>query len=267
MDATERFSSRVAEYVRYRPEYPAAVFEQITARVPPELPRRAADMGSGTGIFSRALLARGWQVHAVEPNAEMRGAAERALRSESGFVSHAGRAEASGLPARAVALVVAAQAFHWFDAAACRREWRRILLERGLVCLIWNRRRLGSSFMNGYEAALTNGAPEYGEVVRRQHDEAAIFELFAGDGFEKVECSNEQLFDWDGFSGRVLSSSYAPRSGEAGHQALMGELRRLYEAHERGGLVRFDYVTTLYMGGLSAEPRSRTDELSGHAPE
>lgn len=252
MDPTERFSNRVADYAKYRPDYPDAAFEAIEARVASGLPRRAADIGAGTGIFSRGLLARGWQVHAVEPNAEMRGEAERAFAGEDAFVSHAGRAEATGLPARSIALVVAAQAFHWFDAGACRLEWQRLLMDQGLACLIWNRRALGSSFMNGYEAALSDGTAEYGELMRRQRDEAPIRAFFDGDSFEKLELPHHQLFDWQAFRGRVLSSSYVPKAGEAGHDALMRELWRLFEAHENRGWVRFDYVTALYVGKLSS---------------
>jgi SAM-dependent methyltransferase len=247
MDATARFSNRVAEYVKFRPAYPEAVFDALVARLGAELPRVAADVGSGTGIFSRGLLARGFEVHAVEPNREMREQAERVLAADPRFHSHGGRAEATGLPEQSVALLVAAQAFHWFDAGQCRSEWRRVLTPGGIVGLVWNQRRLGSPFMDAYEAVMQR-LEEYGRVSRWQRDEATIVDLFGAGRFETLEFANQQRFDGQGLRGRVLSSSYVPQAGQPGHEELMLELQRCFDAHARSGSVQFDYVTRLHIG-------------------
>src|SRR5262249_53757949 len=154
-------------------------------RVDPALARVAADIGSGTGIFTRGLLERGFSVQAVEPNADMRRAAEEALAADTGFTSRDGRAEATGLAGHSGSLIVAAQAFHWFDRAACRVEWQRILRPSGVVGLVWNRRRLGSDFMNAYEAALTQGSREYSRVMSDQEDETNIRAFFGAAGCER----------------------------------------------------------------------------------
>lgn len=247
MDATRRFSDRVADYVKFRPSYPDSVFSALATRLPADLPRVAADIGAGTGIFSRGLLARGFEVFGVEPNPDMRAAAERAFAAEPRFHSGSGRAEATALPDASVALVTAAQAFHWFDPAQCRREWRRILMPNGIVGVVWNQRQLGSPFMQAYGRALER-LQEYDEVNRRQHDLEAVEALFGAGRFVTLEFPNQQTFDWDGLRGRVLSSSYVPKFGAFGHEELMIELRRGYEAHQRDGLVQFDYVTRLHVG-------------------
>ena len=247
MDATARFSNRVADYVKFRPSYPDAVFDALVTRLGADLPRVAADVGSGTGIFSRGLLARGFEVYAVEPNPEMRAEAARALAAEPRFHSGSGRAEATELPDASVALVVAAQAFHWFDAGRCRSEWRRVLLPRGLVGLVWNQRRLGSPFMAAYEAVMQR-LEEYDRVSRWQRAEAPIVELFGQGQFETLEVPNQQRFDWEGLRGRVLSSSYVPAAGQPGHEQLMLDLRRCFDAHARSGSVQFDYVTRVHIG-------------------
>jgi SAM-dependent methyltransferase len=247
MDSTRRFANRVADYVKFRPTYPGAVFDTLVARVPAELPRSAADIGSGTAIFSRGLLARGFEVYGVEPNAEMREQAERELADEPRFHSRAARAEATELPDQCVSLIVAAQAFHWFDPAQCRSEWQRLLLPGGLVGLVWNQRRLGSELMLAYETVMQQ-LPEYDQVSRWQRDEASIVALFGAGRFETLEYSNHQIFDWAGLRGRVLSSSYVPKSGEPGHEQLMADLQRCFVAHERAGSVQFDYVTRLHIG-------------------
>ena len=99
-----------------------------------------ADIGSGTGILSRAMVEHGWTVYGVEPNDDMRREAEKVLKGFHRFHSVPGTAEHTLLPGASVDLVTAAQAFHWFDAAAFKRECRRILAAEGRIALIWNSR-------------------------------------------------------------------------------------------------------------------------------
>jgi SAM-dependent methyltransferase len=257
MRSTERFTDRVADYSKYRPGYPAAVFEAIEAQrsergaasAASRVPRIAADIGSGTGLFSSGLLARGWTVHAVEPNRAMRAVAEREHGLHTAFHSHDATAEATGLPGGSVGLVAAAQAFHWFDAERCREEWRRILVPGGLVCLVWNVRELGSPFMAAYESVLRELLPEYREVTHRRVEAVRLQQFFAG-SFRTERFSQAQAFDWPAFLGRVASSSYAPKPGQHGYAALEAALRHLFAEHEREGVVHFRYETQLSIGGL-----------------
>lgn len=126
-DPTRRFSDRVENYVRYRPGYPRALLECLAREHGLDPAHAVADIGSGTGILSELLLRNGNAVFGVEPNAEMRAAAERLLRGQAKFHSVDGRAEATTLPTASVDWITAAQAFHWFDVSAARREFRRIL--------------------------------------------------------------------------------------------------------------------------------------------
>src|SRR5262245_7470678 len=97
MDPTQRFSSRVENYIKYRPRYPPAVSETLTAECQLTPASRVADIGSGTGILTELFLQNGNQVFAVEPNREMREAAERLLPHSPNFHSIEGRAEATTL--------------------------------------------------------------------------------------------------------------------------------------------------------------------------
>src|SRR5262249_8175579 len=158
---------------------------------------------------------------------EMRAAAEQAFADEPRFHSRGARAEATELPDQGAALVAAAQAFHWFDPEQCRREWGRILMPGGVVAVVWNQRRLGSSFMLSYEAVMQRVA-EFGEVSRWQRDNEAVTALFGAGTFETLEYPNQQTLDWEGLRGRMLSSSYVPKPGAPGHNELMLALRRAY---------------------------------------
>lgn len=139
MNNTDRFTGKARAYAQGRPDYPASVVGLLTQESRRENPR-LADIGSGTGILSRAMLERGWTVYGVEPNDDMRKEAEKRLSAFPRFHSVAGTAERTGLPGASVDLVTAAQSFHWFDAAAFKRECRRLLSRGGKVALIWNSR-------------------------------------------------------------------------------------------------------------------------------
>ena len=76
-DATLRFSDRVENYIRYRPGYPPQVLETLRTECGLTPSSVVADIACGTGIFTGMLLDNGNAVIGVEPNREMREAAER----------------------------------------------------------------------------------------------------------------------------------------------------------------------------------------------
>src|SRR5258708_6434564 len=153
--STLRFSSRVENYIRYRPGYPAQVLEVLKEECQLTSKSIVADIACGTGIFTRMLLDHGNKVVGVEPNSEMREAAERLLAAYPNFTSIDGTAEATTLPDESVDFATAAQAAHWFDLARARREFARILKPGGWAVLIWNERSIDTtSFLRAYEELL-----------------------------------------------------------------------------------------------------------------
>jgi SAM-dependent methyltransferase len=85
LQSTARFSDRVDDYVRYRPDYPAALVEWLRREQGVTSDWDVADIGAGTGISSKMLLDAGYRVTAVEPNAPMRAAAEQWLCGNVNF--------------------------------------------------------------------------------------------------------------------------------------------------------------------------------------
>ncbi len=252
LNSTQRFSDRVADYVRHRPSYPAALLEWLRRDHGLSPSWVVADVGAGTGISSRLFLDAGHAVVAVEPNAAMRAAAVEALGSSPRFRAVGAPAEATSLPTASVDLVVAAQSFHWFDPGAVRREWGRILRPGGLGLVVWNSRRTdGTPFLDGYEQLLREHATDYAAVAERYADERAMRAWF-GAGFRDARTfENGQVLDWEGLQGRLLSSSYAPRAGHPGHEPMLEALRRLFERTSSGGRVTVLYWTRAYLGTLS----------------
>src|SRR5271156_2661656 len=248
--STTRFSDRVENYVRYRPGYPPEVLNLLRDECGLQPNHIVADIASGTGVFTRLLLGNGNSVFAVEPNAEMRETGEHLLESYDRLVSLAGTAEETTLQTGSVDFVTAAQAAHWFDLPRARAEFVRILKLEGWCVLIWNERRTASTpFLQDYEQLLLTYATDYQEV-RHERTTAIISEFFAPKSSQKRVFSLRQQFDYEGAAGRLLSSSYAPLEGQAGHERMMQELQRIFRAHAVDDKVEFEYDTRVFYGQL-----------------
>ncbi len=251
-DPTKLFSPRIGAYTRYRPSYPSAIIELLGGECGLRPGWIIADIGSGPGNLTRLFLENGNRVFGVEPNREMRKAGEQFLGGYPGFASVDGRAEATGLPDGSVDLVVAGQAFHWFDRDRARGEFRRILRSPRWVALVWNERRVsGTRFLQAYERLLVRYGMDYAEARHRDAaDATALDEFFGPHGYRRASFENAQMFDFEGLRGRLLSSSYAPLAGQPGHGEMLAELRGIFEAHQENGMVAFEYDTNVYYGRI-----------------
>jgi SAM-dependent methyltransferase len=223
-NSTTRFSSRVANYVKYRPGYPEAVYAFLADRCALTADSQIADIGSGTGISSELFLRHGARV--------------------IGFSSSNGTAEATGLAAASIDLIIAGQAYHWFDPQPAAREFRRVLKPSGWVALMWNDRQTESTpFLRDYEALLQTFSTDYAAIDHKNSKPERL-----GIAFERAQFDNAQHLDYDGIAGRLLSSSYAPEHGHPNHVPMMTELRRIFDQHQHAGQVDLRYTTDVFVG-------------------
>jgi SAM-dependent methyltransferase len=247
---TQRFSSRVDHYLRYRPGYPPELLDLLKNECGLTPESIVADIASGTGIFTRLLLENGNRVFGVEPNAEMRRAGEQFLTGYPRFVSVAGAAEATTLPDHSIDIVTAAQAAHWFDRPKARREFARILKPGGWAVLIWNERQTDATpFLRAYEKLLLTYGTDYKEV-RHERTTAEIDGFFAPSPFQERAFEMGQAFDYPGLEGRLLSSSYTPLPEHPNYDPMLRELRRIFAEHELDGQVTLLYTTRAFYGHL-----------------
>ena len=250
-DATQRFSSRVDKYVRYRPSYPPEVVELLRRECGLSSASVAADIASGTGIFTRLLLETGGRVFGVEPNPEMRKAGEEFLADFPSFTSIAGTAEATTLADHSVDITTSAQAAHWFDLKKARREFVRILRPGGWTVLLWNERNTDSTpFLRDYEQLLLTYATDYKDV-RHERTTETIHEFFAPTAFHSRVFEIDQPSDSAVLEGRLLSSSYTPAPDHPNYQPMLDELRRIFDRHQSNGQVVLEYTTRVYYAQLT----------------
>jgi ubiquinone/menaquinone biosynthesis C-methylase UbiE len=248
-DSTQRFTDRVEDYIKYRPSYPQEVIQALVQEAGLSTGKVIADIGSGTGILTRQLLETNCKVHAIEPNAAMRAAAEEMLGNHPGFISINATAENTSLPDRSLDGITAGQAFHWFDRLATKVEFRRVLRPGGFIALVWNSWQTDSSdFMKDYTKLLVEWGTDYQRVSRTNVDDAAIRQFFHPQTFQKFTFPHFQTFDYDGLRGRLFSSSYTPQEGHSNYEPLILGLHQLFDRHQHNNAIRFEYITTLYLG-------------------
>lgn len=196
------------------------------------------------------LLENGNPVFGVEPNVDMRLAGERLLLGFPKFTSVPGAAEGTTLPDASVDFVTAAQAAHWFDRVAARREFVRILKPGGWLVLLWNERLTDATlFLRDYEQLLLTYGTDY-EEVRHERTTDAVNEFFDPMPYEERAFPMRQQFDYAGLEGRLLSSSYAPGPGDLKHALMLRKLGEIFDERAVDGRVSFEYRTRLYFGHL-----------------
>ena len=241
LNPLNRFSDRAADYVKYRPSYPAAAIDTILDGLITE-PLLAADIGAGTGISARLLANRGFRVLAIDPNAAMRTAAAAHPLVEF----RDARAESTGLEAASVDLVTCFQAFHWFDPEPTLLEFRRILKSTGRLALVWNNRDKEDAFTNEYSKLTVAVSTDRG--IHERSDSAQP--LLVNPHFTHVReytFANRQALDLAGLIGRVRSNSYTPKEGVA-FDRLMLDLEQLFDRFkDERGLVYLNYATSVHL--------------------
>lgn len=275
-NALPRFSSRVESYIKYRPGYPAAIIDLLRKECHLTTDAHIADVGSGTGKLTELFLSNGCRVVGIEPDPEMRCAAEYVLKHYPTFTGLAGSSEATGLPDRSMDVVTSGQAFHWFDRERARKEFARILIPRGWVVLVWNRQKtIGTPFLvaleqfwqtyltrSGLQEAamgqeLTRLLQATNPVYRWRLDPELILQeliapFFVSDRFALQTFENPQVYDFEGLKGRVFSAGSVPQADHPRYGEMLETLEDIFQMNQVNGTVTIDYETQVWYGQLSS---------------
>ncbi len=254
-DNTTRFTGLAETYEKFRPSYPAEALAAVRAYwgETPGVPRLLADIGGGTGISTRAMLAilaegggDAWTAQVVEPNDDMRTQAVAALADRPDVSVVKGTAETLPFGDGAVGLLLAAQAAHWFDRPRFYADAARALAPGGAMVILYNNRDLyDDPLMAAFETEVETSVEGYWRNYRSWD---LMAELHALDWAQDV---TEIVHPWtwrltpEGFTGLMLSRSkmtpYKEVHGEeAARAAILGLAHRFADAE---GMVGVRYNT------------------------
>lgn len=248
-NSTIRFSNRVENYVKYRPHYPKEIINFLKANCGLSNSAVIADIGSGTGISSEIFLENGNKIYAIEPNAEMRAAAEKIFSGNENFISINATAEDTTLESSSVDFIIAGQAFHWFDRTRSKTEFNRILRKNGYCVLIWNEKTPSSDFMESYEELIRNYGTDYEKINHENIDDEIIAEFYSPGQVQLKTFEHTHPLDYNGLEGRLLSSSYIPLEGER-YDLMINDLKNMFGKNNKDGFVNMEYETRVYYGNL-----------------
>jgi SAM-dependent methyltransferase len=236
MNNTDKFTGRADVYAKARPSYAEKSVDYILNQLP-EKPV-IADIGAGTGKFSKQLAERGVTLFAVEPNDDMRAQLAKTLLPYPNAQAVNGTAESSTLTGHSVDAVVCAQAFHWFEPITYHAECNRILRPGGKIFIVDN-----------WDAPRNPQIPPpktTGTFVKREDQASAFF----GGPCQHTEFPNPLDYDRDTYLTYMLSQSGAPTPGSEGYDAYCAETLRGFDERNVNGIYRLEYITHIYQEGV-----------------
>ena len=246
----EKFTGKAALYKKFRPSYPQELLDYLYSELNFSKHSTIADIGAGTGIFTRLLLERGSKVYAIEPNDDMRETSKKDLSKYKNFVSVNTSAENTGLDEASVDFITVAQAFHWFERQLFKQECQRLLKPGGKAVLVWNSKESDSEIIRRNDEIIEKYCVNTGGFKQRGGVPEDYKDFFAGGVCEYKVFRNDMYLDNTGFIGRNLSSSYAPKE-EAEPEKYNGyicELNGLFEEYSENGIIHYPQITKSYTG-------------------
>lgn len=249
MKHTNRFDGKGEIYAKARPKYATELFDYLKNILNIQQGSIFADIGSGTGIFTEQLLNCGYNVYAVEPNADMRKKAEERLSNNKSFTSVDGTDSNMNLPDESVDFITTAQAFHWFDAEAFKKECKRILKPGGKVIIVYNSRDEKAECTKALAELRYKYNSEFHGFSNGISDEKCRA-FFTGE-CEIFKADNSQCYNRQGYINRVLSSSYSLKEGDERYTDYLKEIGTLFDMFSIDGLLTVPINTIAYVGEIN----------------
>lgn len=247
----EQIFTGVSEiYAKFRPTYPKALIQYLCSEIGLNNDSVVADIGSGTGILTRLLLSIGAKVYAVEPNEDMRKAAEIANCTFTNFISIDAPAENTTLTEQSIDYITAAQSFHWFDQACFRKECQRILKPDGKVIMIWNRRDETSGLVQTIDSISNKYCPQFSGSARgmRGAKTKDAYQDFFKKKYDTQIFPNDIVFDKERFIGLHQSASYRLNEDDKNYHNYINALSDLFDLHCTDGRLILPNNTCCYIG-------------------
>jgi ubiquinone/menaquinone biosynthesis C-methylase UbiE len=228
------FAEVAGAYERGRPEYP----EEAVRWLAGDEPRDVVDLGAGTGKLTRALVALGHRVTAIEPLPEM---LELLPAAAPGAFAILGNAEIIPLPDAHADVVTCAQSFHWFDRSLALPEIARVLRPGGRLAIVWNTRDDSEPWVARLSAIIGDETVQEEDVLPAAIDVSRLF-----GPVEYGEFRIEQRLDRETLLELVLSRSYCAKLPSAERAPILEAVAALYDEVAGPDGIRLPYVTECF---------------------
>lgn len=242
-----KFNGMANNYSKYRPNYAKESIDYLIDESKLTEKSVIADIGSGTGKFSKLLLDEGFKVFGVEPNDDMRKKGEHELKTYRNFMSVIGTSECTTLPNTSIDLITVAQAFHWFDIKSFLVECNRILKENGYVAILYNNGDYSTEVINVLSELSKIYCPKYVGSSGGIEKNPEIFDNFYDEYAVKVFKNDYQL-NLEQFIGLNFSASYAPKVDDPNYDLYLKSLVDLFEKYNENGILNMPNNTTCRLG-------------------
>ncbi|MDU5110599.1 MAG: class I SAM-dependent methyltransferase [Clostridium sp.] len=250
MNNTEKFTGKASVYSEARPSYPKALFDYLVNVEKISKDSIIADIGSGTGKFSESLLNLGFKVFAVEPNKDMRTKAENLLSLNSSFISINGTDSNTTLKDNSIDYITVAQAFHWFNPIAFKKECQRILKEKGKVILVWNNRVPESEIVIKNAEICKKYCKNFKGFSGGFDIKSNSISEFFNNKYDLIKFENNLKYDEDKFIKRILSSSYSLTDGDENYLEYINALKDFFKDYSINGILTIPNETIMYIGNV-----------------
>ncbi|MFF2752999.1 class I SAM-dependent methyltransferase [Psychrobacillus sp. NPDC058041] len=248
MDNTKKFNGKAAIYAKARPSYAPELINHLSY-IGIAKDSFVADIGSGTGIFSKTLLEMGCNVYGVEPSEDMRSESKENLGQFATFYPVNGTAEHTTLQAKSVDFITVAQAFHWFDTVRFKMECSRILHDKGKVILVWNSRVMDSPLVQENEQIFRRFCPDFkGFSGGIGYMDEKIKTFFCN--FDVHRFQNDLQFNKSKFIERNLSASYSLKENDVEYDSYIKQLNNLFDKYAIDGMLIVPNETIAYIGQI-----------------
>lgn len=249
MDGTDKFSDKAEYYAAGRPLYSVEFIEYLKSEI---ITKHSviADIGCGTGKFTKQLLETGNKVYGVEPNRKMLTLAVNELEKFDGFIPINGSSSATSLMENSVDVITAAQAFHWFDVKEFYLECKRILKPGGFVILIWNTRDLSDQINQDSYKIFKKYCPEFKGFSGGITEDDIRIKVFFNNRYKKMYFENPIVYTKETFIKRCLSASYSLTANDDKFIEYIEELDKLFDKQSVSDTITMKNYTVAYIGTL-----------------
>lgn len=248
MNTTNKFDGRAIDYTASRSNYSADFINCLYSQYGITKTSVIADIGSGTGKFSKHLLDRQSEVYCIEPNDDMRSVAEKELCEYENFHSVAGAAENTTLKSNFVDCITTVQAFHWFDVLKFKQECLRIIKNKGRVFLIWNIRDYSDIINQEWHNVFLQYCPNFKGFSNGIEQDDPKIKTFFDKGYKYITFDYPLVFDRENFIKRSLSSSYSLKEDDVNYGQYISALNALFDKYENNGLISISNQSVAYIG-------------------